>query len=115
MKKFLRRNKGPVIAALLVFLVLVAGVIGTSLGLAKGGNKHLRLRRPKQGELTTAALVKSEDNRKLAEKRFDEKRGALDEMLQSFSDDRLKMLPGSQQIRQVFFEKGLEQYALDPG
>ena len=35
MKKFLRRNKGPVIAALLVFLVLVAGVIGTSLGLAK--------------------------------------------------------------------------------
>ena len=32
-------------------------------------------------------------------------------MLKSFSDDRLKLMPGSQEIRRVFFEKGLEQYA----
>jgi serine/threonine protein kinase len=108
-KKFLRRNKGLAIAASLVFLALVAGVIGTSIGLVQA--EQAREAEARQGELTAAALATSEENRKLAEKRFDEKRGALDEMLQSFSDDRLKLLPGSQQIRQVFFEKGLEQYA----
>ncbi len=108
-KKFLRRNKGPVIAAALVLLALIAGIIGTSIGLVTA--ERAREAEAKQSELTAAALVKSEENRKLAERRFDEKRGALDEMLQSFSDDRLKLLPGSQQIRQVFFEKGLEQYA----
>ncbi len=107
-KKFLRRNRGPVIAAALVVMALIAGVIGTSIGLVQA--QQAREAEAKQGELTAAALAKSEENRKLAEKRFDEKRGALDEMLQSFSDDRLKLLPGSQQIRQVFFEKGLEQY-----
>ncbi len=108
-KKFLRRNKGPVIAAAFVFLALVAGVIGTGLGLVQA--QQARKAEAKQGEFTAVALAKSEENRKLAERRFDEKRGALDEMLQSFSDDRLKLMPGSQQIRQVFFEKGLEQYA----
>jgi serine/threonine protein kinase len=109
MKKFLRRNRGPVIAAGLVFLALLAGIIGTSIGLVSA--ERAREAEARQGQLTAAALAESEENRKLAEKRFDEKRGALDEMLQSFSDDRLKLLPGSQQIREVFFEKGLEQYA----
>jgi serine/threonine protein kinase/tetratricopeptide (TPR) repeat protein len=109
MKKFLRRNRGPVIAAGLVLLALVAGIIGTSIGLVTA--ERAREAEAKQGQLTAAALAESEENRKLAERRFDEKRGALDEMLQSFSDDRLKLLPGSQQIREVFFEKGLEQYA----
>ncbi len=33
LKKFLRRNRGPVLAALLVLLALVGGIIGTTLGL----------------------------------------------------------------------------------
>ena len=33
MKKILRRNKGPVLAALLVVLVLVGGIVGTTIGL----------------------------------------------------------------------------------
>jgi tetratricopeptide (TPR) repeat protein len=35
LKKFVRRHKGEVIAAALVFLALVAGVIGTSLGMVE--------------------------------------------------------------------------------
>ena len=34
LKKFVKRNKGQVIAARLVFLTLVSGIIGTSLGMA---------------------------------------------------------------------------------
>ncbi len=34
LKKFVKRNKGQVIAAGLVFLALVAGIVGTSLGMA---------------------------------------------------------------------------------
>ncbi len=109
LRKFVRRNRGTVIAAAMVFLSLIAGVIGTGIGFMR--TEKARLAEVKQRERTTVALVQSEENRKLAEKRFDEKRGALDEMLRGFSDDRLKLLPGSQQIRQVFFEKGLEQYA----
>ena len=32
-RKFLRRNRGPVMAATLVFLALIVGVVGTSIGL----------------------------------------------------------------------------------
>lgn len=35
MRKFLRRHRGPVLAALLIFIVLVGGVIGTSLGMLR--------------------------------------------------------------------------------
>jgi serine/threonine protein kinase/tetratricopeptide (TPR) repeat protein len=35
LRKFLRRNRGPVLAASLVILALVVGVIGTSLGLVR--------------------------------------------------------------------------------
>ena len=33
LRKFVRRNKGPVLAAAIVFLVLVGGIIGTTRGL----------------------------------------------------------------------------------
>ncbi len=35
LKKFVRRNKGQVVAASLVFLALLAGIVGTSLGLVE--------------------------------------------------------------------------------
>jgi len=39
MRKFLRRHRGPVLAALLIFIVLVGGVIGTSLGMLRAANR----------------------------------------------------------------------------
>src|SRR5262249_49076102 len=35
LKKFVRRNKGPVIAASLIFVALIAGVLGTTVGLLR--------------------------------------------------------------------------------
>src|SRR5262245_22318923 len=34
-KKFVRRNKGPVLAAISLLLVLIAGIVGTSWGLVR--------------------------------------------------------------------------------
>ncbi len=48
LKKFVKRNKGQVIAASLVFLTLVGGIVGTSLGMAsarsgaEGGSRTAR-------------------------------------------------------------------------
>ena len=44
LKKFVKRNKGQVIAASLVFLTLVGGIIGTSLGMAYA--RQCRTRKP---------------------------------------------------------------------
>jgi tetratricopeptide (TPR) repeat protein len=63
-----------------------------------------------QQKATAAALFAKEENWKLAEKRSEEKLAALDQMLKSFSDDRLKVMPGAQEVRQVFLEKGLHEY-----
>ena len=37
LRKFLRRNKGPVLAVTAIVLLLAAGVVGTSLGLVDAG------------------------------------------------------------------------------
>ena len=57
-----------------------------------------------------AQRKKAVENSELAARRFDEKRAALDQMLQTFSDNRLKGQPGSQPVRKLFLERGLEQY-----
>ena len=45
MKKFVRRNKGQVIAASLVFFALLAGIVGTSLGLVEAKRQEAEARR----------------------------------------------------------------------
>ena len=47
-KKFVKRNKGQVIAASLVFLTLVGGIIGTSLGLFEANRATLAERAAKE-------------------------------------------------------------------
>src|SRR5262249_1557167 len=41
LRKFVRRNKGPVLAASLVILALVGGVIGTTIGLIRADNARM--------------------------------------------------------------------------
>src|SRR5215469_782524 len=38
--KFLRRNKGPVLAASLVLLALLSGIIGTTVGMLRAEQRH---------------------------------------------------------------------------
>src|SRR5262249_38032096 len=59
LKKFVRRNKGPVLAASLVLLALVAGVAGTTWGMVKA-------RRLADGELK--ANLQADEKRKEAER-----------------------------------------------
>jgi eukaryotic-like serine/threonine-protein kinase len=47
LRKFARRNKGPVLAAALVVLTLVAGVVGTSIGLVQAADRAEGERRAK--------------------------------------------------------------------
>ena len=53
LQKFLRRNRGPVVAALLLAAVLVAGIVGTTLGLVEAREQarvaNLRLERLERG------------------------------------------------------------------
>ena len=75
MKKFLRRNKGPVSAVAIVLLALVAGIVGTSIGLvqaewARAHEKNQRERAEKsEGKeklATQRALNIAEANKELA-------------------------------------------------
>ena len=86
-------RKYPGTVAAMVATVLV-GFTGLSAGLyfvSKERNK---------------AVISSN----LAARRLDEKRLALDQMLATFGDDKLKGQPGSQPVRKLFLEKGLAQY-----
>src|SRR3984893_8907123 len=59
MRKFMRRNKGPVIAAALVLLALIAGVIGTSIGLVMA--EQAREAEAEQRQLAQANEAKAKE------------------------------------------------------
>src|SRR5207249_12147964 len=40
LRKFLRRNKGPVLAAMLVLLALVGGIVGTTIGMVRAKSER---------------------------------------------------------------------------
>ncbi len=106
--KFYRRNKLPVVAAALLFLALAAGFAGTTYEW-----REAVFQREKANEATTTALrekKKAVESEKLATRRFDEKRQAMDTMLAQFSDKKLSAMPGTQPIREVLFERGVEVY-----
>jgi eukaryotic-like serine/threonine-protein kinase len=64
-KKFVQRNRGPVLAASLVLLALVAGVIGTICGLIRAD--HAR-----QAEAGQRALAEANEQKALEQKRIAE-------------------------------------------
>jgi serine/threonine protein kinase/Tfp pilus assembly protein PilF len=45
LKKFVRRNKGPVLAGLLILVVLLVGILGTSIGLWRARNEAIKAAR----------------------------------------------------------------------
>jgi serine/threonine protein kinase len=108
LRKFARRNRVPVIAGSLVFAALVIGVIGTTWGLFEA--KRQETLAQEETRKKNAALEQEEAQRKLAEQRFAEKRQAMDQILEQFSDRQLNALPGTQEIRKVLFSRGVEQY-----
>jgi serine/threonine protein kinase len=61
LRKVLRRNKGPVLAASIVFLALVGGMIGTTLGLVEARRQEKSANKSAEDEKTArGAAVESE-------------------------------------------------------
>ena len=100
-RKFLRRNKGPVVAASVVLVVLVGGIFGTTFGMLRAD--RARANEAKQRGIAEAneakALAAAEAERKAkereaeqrakAEKARDRTRQALDAMTSSVTGDSL--------------------------
>ena len=59
LKKFVRRNKGPVVAVAIVLLALTGGVIGTSVGLVRAEQARRAERQAKQEALAREAETKA--------------------------------------------------------
>jgi tetratricopeptide (TPR) repeat protein len=111
-RKFARRYRWPLMTAAGVLLLLLGGTAAAFWQILEERNDAIqaRGRADEEERKTREALKTSERNRRLAERRFGEKRQAMDSMLAQFSDRRLSGMPGTQPIRKVLFERGVELY-----
>jgi tetratricopeptide (TPR) repeat protein len=115
LRKFLHRNRGPVLAALAVVVMLVAGVIGTSVGMVRAWHAEAQAisdRNDKEIARGQAA-ANAEDAKvktKLARSGFDEARKAVDSSFTLVSESRLLKIPGLQPLRKSLLEEALKYY-----
>jgi eukaryotic-like serine/threonine-protein kinase len=58
-KKFVRRNKGPVIASAAVVIVLIAGIIGTTIGLIGQARQRAEAQQQEQEAKNQAAIAEA--------------------------------------------------------
>jgi serine/threonine protein kinase len=88
-KKFIRRNKGPVAAALVVSAALVLGVIGTSLGMVRA--ERARASEAQQREQAVAARgeAKIQEAKAKAQEAEAKKQAAIAEAVAKFQTDML--------------------------
>jgi serine/threonine protein kinase len=101
LRKFLRRNKGPVLAAGLVLLVLVGGIVGTTLGML-----HAQQRRVEADE----ARGREAEQRTKAEQARDRTRQALDAMTSSITGDSLTTQKAISDEQKKFLTEVLTYY-----
>jgi serine/threonine protein kinase/tetratricopeptide (TPR) repeat protein len=112
LRKLLRRNRGPVVAGGLVLLALVAGIIGTTLGLFQARAATEAERNAREAE--TAQRLRAEDNAKLA-------MAVLNDIILEEARQRLTLYdkeevkglarsPEREKLEREFLEKGLRFY-----
>jgi serine/threonine protein kinase len=99
--KFLRRNKGAVLAACLVLLALLGGILGTSLGML-----HAERRRVEADQ----ARSREAEQRARAEQARDRTRQALDAMTSSVTGDSLTTQKALSQEQKKFLSEVLTYY-----
>jgi serine/threonine protein kinase len=92
-QKLVRRNKLAVAATLLVFLVLLLGVAGTTIGFLRSEKQRQRLKIAEQQE-------KSD---------FEQARAAVGDLL-AISREDLRDLPGMQPLRVKLMQKVIDRY-----
>jgi serine/threonine protein kinase/tetratricopeptide (TPR) repeat protein len=133
LRKFARRNKGPVLAASLVLMALVAGIIGTTWGMLRAtvaeaeavqeaGEKTTALDE-KEAALATAMAneIRAKAAQKDAQENLKDAIAAVDQMLTRVGDQRLKFVPQMEPVRRellqdalTFYLKFLEKKSDDP-
>jgi len=123
LKKFLRRNRGPVLAGMLVLLVLVAGIIGTTLGLlqAQASEEQAQHDAWQAGQERDAANQARDAERKakkaesvqrhLAEAARDRAANTLDAMTSSLAGDAMTRQQVITPEQRQFLTMALEYYA----
>jgi serine/threonine protein kinase len=109
LKKFIRRHRGPVVAAALVLLTLLAGIAGTTYGLIQARQEQAvaRAERDQKG----LALVAEQKAKVRA-------REALDEMTSKVIEDWLAKQRDLTPGQKLFLEKALawyQEFAADAG
>lgn len=88
LKKFVKRNKRQVLAVSLVLLALVAGIIGSSIGLVQAQNSRIAadLARDSEKAEREKALILADTNAKLASDERDARKQA-----EKLADDKAKL------------------------
>jgi len=96
LRKFVRRNRGPVLAAAAVLAALVVGLVSTTILYFEAD----------------AAKRAEAEQRRLAEENFQKARQAVDDYLGTVIDRRLlkSSLPGLQPLRKELLEDALKYY-----
>jgi serine/threonine protein kinase/Flp pilus assembly protein TadD len=101
LRKLLRRNRGPVLAASLVLLALLSGIIGTTLGML-----HAEQRRVE----ADAARGREAEQRAKAEQARDRTRQALDAMTSSVTESSLTTQKAISDEQKKFLSEVLTYY-----
>ena len=109
LRKFVRRNKGPVLAAALVLLTLVAGIIGTTLGLIEAEQQRIVVER-QRNELAerNRALQAAHEHERLLNERA---RQAIETVT---SETAIEQLTREKELRpeqKDFLDKMIQYYA----
>jgi serine/threonine protein kinase len=133
LRKFVRRNKGPVLAASLLVVVLVAGIIGTTWGMLRAkaaeaeavheaGQKTKALDE-KEAALTTAKTneIQAKAAQKDAQENLKDALAAVDHLLTRVSEERVANVPQMEPLRRdllqdalKFYQKFLQRKSDDP-
>jgi serine/threonine protein kinase/tetratricopeptide (TPR) repeat protein len=124
LRKFIRKHRGPVLAATLLVLALVAGIVGTSVGLVLTARARARAVAERDRAVRAEFAARDERDKVAAEKkRADENfalaRKAVDDYLARVADDpELKDRTDFTSLRKRLLEAALpfyEQFALQQG
>jgi serine/threonine protein kinase len=128
LKKFAKRNKGPVLAAALVLLALLAGMAGTTAGLVYAEGKRRDAEAAQKAEADRAAgerqaKLDADKARQEAQRQRDKALQAVDDYFMKVSQNQLlkSPLPGMQPLRKElltaalkYYQEFAEQYGTDP-
>jgi serine/threonine protein kinase/tetratricopeptide (TPR) repeat protein len=108
LRKFVRRNKGPVGATAAVIGLLVLGLVGTSIGLKRALEAESRATHAAESESRQRHLAEVAYEAAVQQRR--EARTAVDEMYSQFAEKWLDEQPRLEKTQREFVEKVLRYY-----